>query len=150
LKIAGDVTEKGSIASFATRDGFNERGPVRFDIRMKNEGNVQFKPHGTVTISNFFGKKVATIPVDEQNVLPGAIRKMTANWDTAWVVGKYTATVSLVHGSDKQVTTASTAFWGFPYKIAIVVLLILGAAGVFVYPRRKRIGRAFKVLFGKD
>src|SRR5688572_15929069 len=69
LKIAGQVTEKAEIAGFGAKSGINERGPVDFDIRVKNSGNVQIKPKGTVTISNIFGKKVATTPVDGKNVL---------------------------------------------------------------------------------
>lgn len=150
LKIAGEVNEKASIASFAPKNGLSESGPVGFDIRMKNEGNVQFKPKGTITISNFFGKKIATVPVNEQNVLPGAIRKMSADWKTGWLFGKYSATVSLVYGTDEQVLTASTTFWGFPYKIIAAVLLGFAVVAALLYPRRKRIQRALKILFGKD
>lgn len=150
LKIAGEVNEKASIASFAPKHSVNESGPVGFDIRMQNEGNVQFKPQGTITISNFLGKKIASVPVNEQNVLPGAVRKMTAEWKTGWLFGKYNATVSLVYGGDKQVLTASTTFWGFPYKIVAAVLLGAVVVAALLYPRRKRIRRALKILFGKD
>lgn len=150
VKIAGDVTEKASIASFTPQHGFNESGPVGFDIRIKNEGNVQFKPTGTITISNFFGQKVATIPVDAQNVLPDATRKMAAQWDTFWLFGKYEATASIVYGNDRQIITATTTFWGFPYKLVGVILVVLALLGLVLYPRRARIARALKVLFGKE
>lgn len=150
LKISGDVKEGASIAGFGSTSGLHNSGPVGFEVRVKNEGNVQFKPTGTITISNFFGRKVATIPIQEQNVLPGAIRKMAAEWDTSWLFGKYSATASLVYGNDRQVITASTTFWGFPYKLVGIVLLFSALLGGLIYPRRKRIGRALKVLFGKD
>lgn len=150
LKISGEVTQKASIESFGARSGLNEHGPVGFDLRVKNEGNIQIKPTGTITISNFFGQKVASIPLDGQNVLPGAIRKMSGEWKNRWLLGRYTATVSLVYGNDRQIISASTAFWGFPYRTVVVMLLILAALGAVLYPRRKRISRAFKVLFGKE
>lgn len=150
VKIAGDVTEKASVAGFSSLNNLYNNGPVDFDIRVKNDGNVHFKPKGTITISNFFGKQVATIPVNEQNVLPDSIRKMNATWDSGLLFGRYNATLSLVYGKDGQVVTASTAFWGFPYKIAGVILLILIILGLVLYPRRVRIWRALKVLFGKE
>jgi hypothetical protein len=150
LKIAGEVNEKAGIVSFGARNGLNESGPVGFDIRVKNTGNVQVKPRGTITVSNVFGNKVASVPVDEKNVLPGAIRKLSAEWNNGWLFGKYNATLSLVYGSDRQVLTASTTFWGFPYKLIGIVVVALIVLAAMVYPRRKRIGRAFKVLFGKD
>jgi hypothetical protein len=119
-------------------------------MRAKNEGNVHFKPTGTITISDFMGNKVATIPVDSKNVLPGAVRKMEATWDTGWLFGQYSATLSLVYGKDRQVITASTAFWGFPYKLVGISLLVIGILGWALYPRRARIWRAIKILFGKD
>jgi hypothetical protein len=150
LKISGQVKEKASIETFGARSGLNEQGPVGFDLRVKNEGNIQFKPSGTITISNFLGRKVASIPVTGQNVLPGAVRKMSGEWDNKWLFGRYTATTSLVYGNDKQIIVASTAFWGFPYKTMGIILFFLLMAGVVIYPRRKRISRAVKVLFGKE
>lgn len=150
VKIAGQVTEKASIAGFQPKSDLNDKGSVGFDIRVKNEGNVHFKPKGTITISNFFGKKVATIPINQQNVLPGAIRKMDASWRGGWLFGRYNATLSLVYGKDRQVITASTAFWGFPYKFIGTAILILGIIAALLYPRRVRIWRALKILFGKE
>lgn len=150
VKIAGDVTEKASVAGFTTLNNLHNKGPVDFDIRVKNDGNVHFKPKGTITISNFFGKQIATIPINEQNVLPGAIRKMDASWGSGMLFGRYNATLSLVYGKDGQVITASTAFWGFPYKLMGIVLLILLLIGAALYPLRHRIWRAFKILFGKE
>ncbi len=150
LKIAGEVKEKASVASFETVGAFHDNGPVEFSARVKNEGNVQLRPTGTITISNFFGNKVATIPINEQNVLPDAIRKMNATWKNQWLLGRYTATLSLVYGKDRQTMTASTAFWGFPYKLVGAMLLILGIITALVYPHRTRLKLALKVLFGKQ
>jgi hypothetical protein len=150
LKVAGEVKENASIASFSVGSSLYDSGPVDFEIRVKNHGNVQIKPIGTITISNFLGQKIATIPIDEKNVLPGAIRKLSSKWDSGLLFGKYNATLSLVYGNGKQVLTASTTFWGFPYKLVFVVLVLGAFAAAVIYPRRQRIVRAFKVLFGKE
>ncbi len=150
VKIAGEVTEKASVAGFTTINNLHNKGPVDFDIRVKNDGNVHFKPKGTITISNFFGRQIATIPINEQNVLPGAVRKMDAAWGSGILFGRYNATLSLVYGKDGQVITASTAFWGFPYKLVGIILLILVLIAAALYPLRRRIWRAFKILFGKE
>ncbi len=150
LKIAGDVHESAAIASFTTGHKIHEYGPVTFEARVKNKGNVQFRPRGTISISNIFGKTVETIPVDSRNVLPSAIRKMDGAWKHKWLFGPYTATISLVYGTKGQIITASTSFWGIPYKIIGIILLILAGLGFFVIRGRKRLSKSFKVLFGKD
>ena len=150
VKVAGEVKEKASIVDFAPQFNINENGPVGFDIRIKNDGNVQFKPTGTITISNFFGQKVATIPINAENVLPEATRKMGASWDNFWLFGKYEATVSIVYGNDNQILTATTTFWGFPFKLVLGIILACALLGFIIYPRRARIARAIKILFGKE
>lgn len=150
MKIAGDVHENAQVASFTTAHKVYEYGPVAFEARVKNSGNVQFRPQGTITISNMFGKVVETVPVNSRNVLPGAIRKMDGQWKSKWLFGPHTATISLVYGSKGQIVTASTTFWGFPYKIAAIVLAVLLVIGVGVFKGRRRLAKTFKVLFGKE
>lgn len=149
LKIAGKTTEKGILESFNAQKLFWEKGPVDFEIRVKNEGNVHLKPSGTVTIMNTMGKKIAHFEIEPKNVLPGAIRKMETSWGQKFLLGKYTATVSLVYGSKGEILTGSTTFIGFPYRLAGIIALALIVIILLLYKIRKRLKLAFKVLFGK-
>ncbi|HSH18297.1 MAG TPA: DUF916 domain-containing protein [Candidatus Saccharimonadales bacterium] len=152
LKIAGNVQEKSSVADFKAARAINEYKPVPFEVRVKNEGNVHLRPKGTVTITNIFGKKVATVPLESRNVLPDAVRKMTAEWKDGGrlIFGRYTATVSVVYGSDNQIATASTTFWGFPYTIMLVILGALILLGGLAFKARVRLKLALRALSGKS
>lgn len=151
LRISGDVQEKSSIAGFKSVNTVNQYKPVGFEVRVRNEGNVHVRPTGTITITNMFGKKVATVPLDARNVLPDAVRNMTAEWKggNKLIFGRYTATASVVYGSDNRIVTASTTFWGFPYMIALVILGVLLLLGFGIYRGRKRIRLALRALSGK-
>lgn len=150
LKIAGNVTEKASIVGFQTAAHINQYKPVDFTVRVKDEGNVHLKPTGTITIVNFFGQKVATLPIETHNVLPGAIRRMEAQWKGGrFIFGKYTATASITYGSNNQIVTASTSFWGLPYTLILVSLGVLILLGILIYRGRKRLHLALKALRGK-
>lgn len=146
LRIAGDTREDGSIESFATSKNFYEYGPIAFETRMKNGGNVHLKPTGNITITNMFGGKVATVEVDSKNVLPGAVRKLDATWDTKWRVGRYTATAVLVYGKDQTQRAAVTNFVVFPYRVAIALGMIIMILALVIYKFRKRLSLAFKIL----
>lgn len=152
LKIAGDVREKVTIASFAAADGINQYKPVNFDVRVKNTGNVHTRPTGTVTVTNMFGKKVATMDITSRNVLPDAVRKMEARWQDGnkFIFGRYTATASVTYGNNGQVVTSSTTFWGLPYTIMLVVLGVLLLLGIGIYRGRKRLRLALRALSGKS
>jgi hypothetical protein len=123
-----------------TQSFFNE-GPVGFDLVLKNEGNVFYKPKGTMTIYNIFGRKVDEITIEPKNVFPGGERRITVIWPkkNLWGV-RYTAKVVTIYGSKSQTMTAETSFWAFPVSVAIgiglLILLLL----------RKRLIKAISII----
>ena len=147
LRVAGKTKEQALIESFSAAKKFWEYGPVVFDYRIKNEGNLHVKPMGTVTINNLFGKKVAVINIEPKNVLPGAIRKNSVSWDQKLLLGgKYTAFLSLTYGSESTMMVSFTSFYGFPFKIGGAVLLVLIILAFLAFKARKRIKLALRIL----
>lgn len=154
VSVAGDITEGANIESFGSTQSmwtdWSDENPITLETRIYNSGNVHFKPKGTITIKNMFGREVTTIPLTESNVLPDSIRKITSEWsDPGFQVGRFTAEVSFVYGSQSEILSAETSFIIFPYKtivpIAVVTIFVL-----FILIRfRSRIGMALKVLSGK-
>lgn len=150
VKVAGDIVEEGSIEEFFAEPNFYEKGPFTLVTRFKNEGNVHFKPRGTITISNSFGQEVGNVGFDERNVLPGSIRRIESVWDpSGFRMGRYTATASLVFGADDKIANATTTFWVFPWKEFSVLFLILAAIGFIVWKYRARFREAYRALAGK-
>lgn len=147
VKIAGDVDEQADIESFNTESSFYEYGPVNFDIRVKNDGNVHVKPTGNITITNMLGQQVASFAIDPKNVLPDAVRRVPATWNQKYMFGRYTATAVLNYGSEGSTMVASTSFTGLPYKVVGAASLGLLVVLAMLLKGRKRIGKAFKVLF---
>jgi len=149
LEIAGKATEAAILETFNAKKLFWEKGPVDFEIRVKNEGNVHLKPQGTIMIMDTLGKRVAHFEIEPKNVLPGAIRRTEASWEKGFILGRYTATASLVYGTKGEILTGSTTFIGFPYRLAGIIGLILVVVILFLYKIRKRLKLALRVLFGK-
>lgn len=150
LKVAGQVTEKAEIASFSPTQDLWQHGPIGFELRIKNSGNVQLKPTGTITIDNLFGEKVASVPIDTKTILPDSTRKIAASWAGSSWPGWYTATVSVSYGSSDQILTSSVRFVIFPVNIVVPVLIGLGVIGYLIYRARRRIVRAIRILIGKE
>lgn len=149
VRVAGDITESASIASFGSSKNFWESGPITFETRVENTGNVHFKPSGTITIKNTFGNEVTNMNLEEQNVLPGTIRKLVNEWDPGFAVGRYTADLTLVYGENGQIDTASTTFIIFPYKTIVPAFIGLAVLVYIVIRSRKRIAAAGRALAGK-
>jgi len=146
LNVAGDVTEKVSIAEFSVPN-FSEYGPVNIVTRFENTGTVHLKPRGFIHIKNIFGKEIETLDLPQKNVLPRSIRRVEVPWGERIMFGKYEATITAVYGSTNEPLSAVTTFWVIPWKIAgaiaigILILLIILIKG------RKRIRLALSVIF---
>lgn len=146
LRIAGATTENAEIESFRTSKALYEYGPVSFEARVKNLGNVHLKPRGTVTITNLIGQKVASVEIEGKNVLPGAIRKLDGTWDTKWRIGRYTATSVLIYGAGNTQLANVSTFIIFPYRLAIIVLVVILIISILLYRSRRRLSLAWKIL----
>lgn len=145
VKVNGDVNEKAVIASFAPTSPFYEFGPVTLDARVQNLGNVHLRPTGIVELTDMFGNK-QHINLESRNVLPESVRKLSAILDNKLLFGRYTATLNVSYGSQNQNLVATTEFFAFPVRYALIALAVF----VFIFILRKRLARAVKALFAKE
>lgn len=135
IRVDGAITEKANLASFytsATQTGkqssFFENSPIWLITRIKNEGNIHVKPVGNIEVRDMFGGLVTNFPVNKEksNVLPNSIRRFDeTKLDKPWMIGQYTANLTLGYGTTGQAITSTIKFWVIPYKIIIAALLIL-------------------------
>jgi len=149
LRVAGKTAEDAKVASFDTAKDSYQSGPVDFDVRIENTGSVHLKPKGIIAVTNIWGKKVADVTVEQKNVLPGAIRHMTAKWENTPRFGKYTATLLSYYGAENKQLTAATTFWIIPWKFILICTTILIVIAALIYMGRRRLKEAGKALLGK-
>lgn len=152
VRIAGDTVERAEIVEFKPELGFySNQTAINLISRLKNTGNVHFKPVGEITIKNIFGQEETTIELDRRNVLPDSIRQFTSEWLTGgFRIGRYSATLTVVYGESNEIVTSSTSFIIFPYQTILPIVIGLGVLLFVLYKGRKRIVKAVKVLSGKD
>lgn len=139
LRVPGDVVERASIVSFrADKDSF-DRGPIALEARIRNEGNVHFKPTAVITIDNIFGRRVANIPLKTGNVLPDSVRRFDSAWKRGWLWGPYRAKLTVLYGDgEPKVLRAWVGFFGFPLVIVLALLLSILLAYLRRLHRRAR------------
>jgi hypothetical protein len=145
LRVNGDVYEKLELSSFTTKSFF-EYGPVPFEMKFINTGNVHTKPYGLINITDMFGNRVTDIVVPGKNILPNANRVIESMLNKKFLFGKYTATAIMYYGGSQNVSlTAQTSFIVFPWKIALGLLVII----FILVKMKKRLKKASKAIFGK-
>lgn len=154
LKVSGEIEEGGRILEFSTdnkQNSFNSL-PIKFFYRFQNGGSDRIKPSGEITIKNIFGGTSAVLSANEfeGNILPQSIRKFEVIWEKTkendntikenndeglfkgisrewnnFAFGRYTAKLNLEYGASKEIAQSSFSFWVFPWRILLLIVLIL-------------------------
>lgn len=147
LRIAGDVAEEAMLREFRTDKTVYGKPEVNLITKIENLGNVIVKPRGPVEITNMFGKKVATLKMNESAaaILPNEVRRFEVLWqDNGLAFGKYDAVMSLGYGEDGRKTiSAAASFWILPGKLVgftlggIILLFLIIFITVKLYVKGK-------------
>ncbi|HUC96130.1 MAG TPA: hypothetical protein VMR16_00495 [Candidatus Saccharimonadales bacterium] len=152
IRVNGNAKESLSVASFTainpddTKSGWLfEKTPIQFDVRIQNTGNVFEQPAGVISITDMFGKKIADVNVNQPPgyVLPHSIRKYSqvlngGQLGNKWLFGKYTAKLELTYGAKNQTLTQTMTFWVIPWRLILVVVVVLIGVIIALYYGIKR------------
>src|SRR3990170_6050464 len=157
LRIKGDIRETGKIIDFYSnqaddsklkKSSFFERGPVGFELRFRNTGNVHYKPKGVVEVVGLWGKKTR-VALEERNVLPESVRRFDTEWKVTPSIGRFTAQATMTYGSqDKPVKSKKITFYLIPWKIVLAVLFVLLIFLTLIW-RQIKISRKLRMIEAK-
>lgn len=131
----GYANGNGTVETFTTPQHIYANSTIPFMATFHNTGNVHFTPKGKIEIKNIFGKIVGLAYLNEnaQISLPDTVRQFESTYKGKSMVGKYTATLTLVFGNPKLEAKKTVEFWVLPWKsfikfgllsICILALLI--------------------------
>lgn len=77
-----DAKREVTVSEFSTDKKVYEFLPTRFTVALKNTGNVHVAPRGNIFLSDWKGKEVALLEVNEAkgNILPSSTRIFDSEW----------------------------------------------------------------------
>ncbi len=138
ITVKGPIHEQATVSKFTTK-GFSEYGPVTINTQITNMGDLHIKPAAYITVYNMFGKASYTIALDSHNIFPEAARDFTNTFGKKFMFGHYKAQLVGSYGLNNNLPlTAMVTFWVFPWKIAILIILIIVAGVLAVLLTRKK------------
>ena len=123
----------GNIEDFST-PFLISKGPVQFTVRAKNTSDHFVTPKGDIVIKNMFGQNIGKINLLGVNVLANTIRRIPDSlqtnstlsvWPEKFLVGPYTATLTLALSDSGPLFTRSIVFFAFPLEYLAAILLII-------------------------
>jgi hypothetical protein len=143
----GDLN--GNISSFFTN------GQLSIVNRIKNSGNIQSQPYGTIIVKNMFGKIVQKLQFNSitppANILPSSIRKFVDPLSKHNYFGYYTITESFGYGynDSSNLLIAKSSFVYLPtWAVSSLIIVIIALVAViywFIKNRKSnKLGRKLK------
>lgn len=146
VRVAGDIKEEANVESFNAKQGIYSHLPAMLSLRIRNTGNVHFRPTGTLTVRNMWGGIVARVPANPRKgaVLPNSIRRLDTWWTKStelaeggfiagltnewknFAFGRYTASIDVKYGSkNTALETKETSFWVLPWRMGLILAVLL-------------------------
>jgi hypothetical protein len=140
VKVNGLTVESGNLTSFNSLKSLYTSAPVKLQYAFNNDGNIYLTPQSTITIKNMFNSTVGEVKTDPFFVLPKFERKITEEWSNKFMLGRYTATISLNRGyGDNNIDTKTISFWVVPIPVIIIIAsVILILILIIMWERRKK------------
>lgn len=121
-----------------------EKGPVPFTVRVANTSKHFINPKGQILIKNMFGMTIGRVDLLPANILSNTVRFIPADysktpktqdlrpkiqdqaiWPESFLLGPYTATLTLSLSEQGPILRKTTYFIGFPIA-SILGLIIVG------------------------
>jgi len=122
IKVSGPVTESASVREFSA-PGFAEFGPIPVTLEIANAGNYHITPQGQVTLSDFTGRQIKQVALEEKNIFPESSRIYDIKVGSRLMIGKFKLTLNAAYGETGQVLTRTLSLWVFPWKLALAIIL---------------------------
>ncbi|MDO8583142.1 MAG: hypothetical protein Q7R51_01280 [bacterium] len=118
---------------------FLEKGPVPFTVRLNNKDTHFAKPKGEILIKNMFGQTIGKLDLQAINILSDSIRAMQdALWKEDFLLGLYTATLSISTADSSTIFTKSISFFAFPFQ-GLIVIVVIAIIVVIINSKLKKI-----------
>lgn len=156
LSMAKDTKAQGEIEEFKA-PAFVKSGPVAFDVKIKNKSKNFITPWGRLLVKNMFGQTVGNINLTPTNILANSSRFITNQneavkrlskegspekpkvfWSDSFIIGYYTAELTISLSDQGPILTKKTSFLVFPIIKTILLTVSLSFLLFLIKRTRKR------------
>lgn len=145
LSIKQNNSLSGEIEEFSA-PFFTEKGPVGFNVKIKNNSSHLINPTGTIKIKNMFGQTIGNIDIPTENILSEGSRYLATNssidkpqvtWNEKFLFGFYNAELSIKLSEKGPTLYKSISFFALPVRTLLLDIAVIFIA-VIIYQRVKK------------
>ena len=119
-RLPGPAIQKLLFLSF-TKSWIKEK--LKFDLVLKNAGNIHLDPQAKIIVTDIFGNRVDYLKVPNLGtVFPGKTSNLSVMWPNPPIIGIFTANARVSYGNGK-IIEQSLRFLIFPWWLLIVLIV---------------------------
>jgi hypothetical protein len=132
IRINGPVVEYSFIDKLKV-PSFLEFGPVNLSFDILNKGGYHINPKGQVTLTDWTGKEVDRVTIDDKNIFPDTSRTYSTKIGKTWMFGKYAVDITAAYGETGKTLTESKFVWIVPVTVILLVIFTIMILGFAIY-----------------
>ena len=130
MEVKEHVIEKVENSIFEAEREVNFKSPVRFFLEVKNIGNKDILPKGSLLIYDRQGHELETLAINsEQNLIrPQETKQFRITWPSGRNMGRFKARLELEYGDSRKDINDVIFFWILPWQLLVIFLALFLAA----------------------
>ena len=132
IRVNGPVTESAFVNIFKTPK-FLEFGKIPVYFEIMNKGGYHINPKGQVTLTDWMGKEVQRITIEDKNIFPNAKRSYDEKIGSTWMFGKYKVALEANYGETGKTLLSENFVWVVPVTVIVIIIFSILIAILLAY-----------------
>lgn len=145
IRVKGQVVDSAFVDIFKTPK-FLEFGKIPVYFEIKNNGGYHITPNGQVTLTDWMGKEIERVTIEEKNIFPGTIRSFENDLGSTWMFGKYKVNLLANYGESGKTIVAENVVWVIPVTVIIIIIFSILIIILLAYVVSKKVTAKQEVL----
>jgi len=121
IRVNGPVFESAFVDVFKTPQ-FLEFGKIPVNFTITNKGGYHINPKGQVTLTNWFGREIERVTIENKNIFPNAERNYETEIGQTWMFGRYNVGLTASYGDTGKTLIANSFIWVVPVTLIVIII----------------------------
>lgn len=145
IRVNGPIIESAFVDVFKTPK-FMEFGKIPVDFTVVNKGGYHINPKGQITLTNWMGKEIERVTIDDKNIFPNASRIYDAKLGQTWMFGRYSVGLTASYGEQGKTLLANSFVWVVPITVVVIIIFSILILILAVYLISRKVKAKQEVL----
>ncbi len=125
FKVNGRECRENIVISKFQAPFLQEFGPVKVNLELLSNSDIDLQPIGVVNLTNLFGRYADSQRLKDQRIFPETVKAYQLTLGHRWMIGRYKLTLNATYGSSGKKLIVSTYIWIIPWRLILIIILTI-------------------------